>query len=95
MHTALTLPAFHHPPTPACIKQHVPCPPILLCLLLSSEFTSRCFFSLQTALMRSEELLDYVAAGKIGSYDEVRLELADAYKVAGLSDMANFIIATS
>lgn len=50
---------------------------------------------LQLALLRSEELLDLVAAGDIQSYDEVRPALAAAYKEGGLPDTANFITATS
>eukprot|EP00983_Pelagomonas_calceolata_P123425 1161003-Pelagomonas_calceolata.AAC.5 len=47
------------------------------------------------ALTRADALLDYVAAGALASYDAVRPDLAAAYKEAGLTDMANFIIAAS
>uniref|UniRef100_A0A7S3VV24 Uncharacterized protein n=1 Tax=Dunaliella tertiolecta TaxID=3047 RepID=A0A7S3VV24_DUNTE len=49
----------------------------------------------QIALTRADALLDYVAAGALASYDAVRPDLAAAYKEAGLTDMANFIIAAS
>jgi len=49
----------------------------------------------QIALTRAEALLDYVVAGALPSYDAIRSDLATAYKEAGLSDVANFIIAAS
>ncbi len=45
----------------------------------------------QLALERADALLDMVAAGASGSYDAVRSDLSDAYREAGLSDVANFI----
>ena len=49
----------------------------------------------QVAFEHASALLDYVAAGKRENYDEIRPELADAFKEAGLSDVSNFIIAST
>lgn len=38
--------------------------------------------------------MDMVAAGAVGSYDDISAELAASYKAAGLSDTANFISAS-
>lgn len=46
-------------------------------------------------MTRADSLLDYVVAGKFGSYDEIRQDLASAYKEAGLVDVSNFIITAS
>jgi len=48
----------------------------------------------QVALEKASALLDDVAAGVAPSYDDVRGELAEAYRAAGLTDVANFIHAT-
>jgi hypothetical protein len=53
------------------------------------------YFLMQIALTHADSLLDFVAAGQLGSYDEIRGELASAYNDAGLSDVANFIVAAS
>ncbi len=47
------------------------------------------------ALERADALLDLVAAGALPSYEEVRGELSEAYRSAGLLDVANFITAAS
>lgn len=49
----------------------------------------------QVALERAGALLDMVAAGARGSWDDVRGELAAAYREAGLSTVADFITAAS
>lgn len=46
---------------------------------------------LQLALEHAAGLLDMVAAGSSPSYDAIRSDLADSYREAGLSDVANFI----
>lgn len=50
---------------------------------------------LQLALERAGALLDYVVAGSRPSYDDVRGELAQSFKEAGLTSVADFITATS
>ncbi len=45
----------------------------------------------QQALDSGDELLDYVTAGAIDSWDEVRPQLADLYVSAGLPAMADFV----
>jgi hypothetical protein len=47
----------------------------------------------QIALDNADKLMDMVAAGAVGSYDDISAELASNYKAAGLSDTANFISA--
>ncbi len=51
--------------------------------------------SQQVALENANRLMDMVAAGAIGSYDDISAELASSYREAGLSDAANFIGASS
>jgi hypothetical protein len=51
--------------------------------------------TLQIALGKADELLDMVVAGEEPSYDAVRARLSDAYREAGLSDVANFISAAT
>lgn len=47
--------------------------------------------SQEVALDKAAELLDMVVAGEEPSYDAVRERLCDAYRNAGLADVANFI----
>ncbi len=52
------------------------------------------FTSPQIAVEKAAELMDMVAAGKVeGGYEAVREQLASSYREAGLSDVANFILA--
>ncbi|GFR43075.1 hypothetical protein Agub_g4082 [Astrephomene gubernaculifera] len=45
----------------------------------------------QLALERANSLMNRVVAGDLESYDSIREQLAETYREAGLSDVANFI----
>ncbi|MEW5300547.1 MAG: hypothetical protein WDW38_009227 [Sanguina aurantia] len=47
----------------------------------------------EVAVDAAAKILDLVAAGSAGSYDDIRDKLASAYREGGLTDIANFIAA--